>query len=130
MSFTKCVFFDGGKKFNAETSGGASYFKIEKDAAGNWIINVQLTLIREEGEKSIDDFVSLNTPEDQIKNLQNLVYITAKDNDSQFMRITPEKGNLIVVYDKSNISEVSLKMEITNTGKTQNSKTQNPRVDG
>ncbi len=124
MSLKQCVFFDGGKKFNLETSNHDSYFKIEKDSQGNWIVSARLCLSAAEASRAIDDFNSLAVTESEIPKLYHVLYLTAKDDKDNFVPIEPKAGNFIIVYDKDDESEVILKMALSGGGKTQNAAVQ------
>ncbi len=128
MSFKQCVFFDGGKKFNLETSNHDSFFKIEKDGLGNWIVSAKLCLSVEEGKNAIDDFESLNIAETEIPKMPNILFLNAKDAENNFLKIEPKAGNFIIVYGKDEESEIIIKMAIGGAGKTQNAKTQNAKT--
>jgi hypothetical protein len=118
-----CVFFAGGKKFNADPDDNKSFATLRKTADG-FTIKMELSINKEEAKNSIYNFSDLNVPEEKIPDLSNLVFLEAYSDETGTQKeIEIKIANFIIAFDKGDNSELILKASVANSGKTDHSKT-------
>jgi hypothetical protein len=125
-----CILFDGGKRI--ELSGdllpGNEGLKMTRDQDGNWDIIIKTRISAAEAKNTIFKFTDLTPPAGVSFDdaFPNMAFFSAFDGTGQSVELELDgRSEFIPVYDRNDKGSITLKMNLTNFGKTQNGKTQN-----
>jgi hypothetical protein len=124
------ILFNGGRKIKLSTSTnpgiGNDGIKITKNDDGSWNINVNAVISSEEAKSVMFGFDELNAKlpagtqfEDAYP---NMLYFSAMDVDGKplFVKFTAN-SEILPVFDRDLGGSITLKLNIVNLSKTQNS---------
>jgi hypothetical protein len=125
-----CILFDGGKKIKLSTdqNPGNEGIKFSKNSSdGSWDVTVKLRISALEAKNVIFKFSELDPqgkPFDDV--FPNMTFFTAMDNSEHPIEVPlMPNSEILPSFDRDLGGSLTLKMNIDNFGKTQNSKTQN-----
>ena len=127
------ILFDGGKriKLSTATLAGNEGIKMTRNADGSWSININAIISADEARVVIFKFSELKPPAGTVFDdaFPNMTYFSGMDSNEQsiFVRFAANT-EILPAFDRDLGGSISLKMNVANFGKTQNSKTQNIHI--
>lgn len=133
MADNTCILFDGGKRIKMSTASnppGNEGIRLTRDADGNWDIIIKARISKDEAKGVIFKFEDLDPGSEPFdKVFPNMIFFTAMDGHGNPVDIKLEdESELLPCFDRDLGGSLILKMNIDNSGKTQNPKTQNART--
>ncbi|HMI79802.1 MAG TPA: hypothetical protein VK484_13475 [Ferruginibacter sp.] len=125
----KNVLFSGGKLISIlPSTGDKEGIMLTKNSDKSWTINIVAKISADEAEKVIFKFSDLKkrTGESIEESNPNMPYLTAMDENGKpvFAKLT-DNSTLTPTYYRDQFGTITIKLNVTNFGKTQNPKTQN-----
>ena len=130
-----CILFNGGKKIllsNSEVEGNEG-IKLTKNPDGSWSLNIHAIISLDEADKEIFKFSDLNLPAEMSFDdaFPNMPFYSALDENEESIHIKlAANSELVPHYNRDFEGTITLKLNISKFGKTQNPKTQNAVVVG
>jgi hypothetical protein len=128
-----CVLFDGGKRIKLSTDvvAGNEGIRLTKNADGSWNINIRAQIRKEDARNIIFKFSELDPQGKPFEDVfPNMIFYPAMDSNEQPVDAELDFGSEIIpCFDRDLGGSIILKMNIPDSGKTQNVKTQNVHIE-
>lgn len=128
------ILFDGGKriKLSTDTNAGNEGMRLTKNADGSWDVVIKTRISKDEAKNIIFKYSELdptgNSPSFET-DFPNMIYFTAMDTSEKPIDVPFDSDSeLLPSYDRDLGGSIILKLNIGDSGKTQNVKTQNVHV--